>query len=468
MIKIYLTNDVTNQLDLSDYIVDIGKLNRKVESEKPGEAGLVVFDKVTVEFPLSVFPNNDFDPDNLDNYGRYIVSISLLFSQERKIFEGLVDKSTVEYTAANTVRFDVVDKIAALALLANENARQQVDVAARINDPNVEYLWIEKATDDPGYSDRVLVEIVGAADQEGGQAANYFSINTPFYVGEIFYSAGNYYLVREYVGTGTLYDVTSARYYLHNITVPNDYEFSDPTYESDYYGIDIRRLDNDLLVNYNGYKIAEALIKQQWPGINVIRKTQNEYYDISLDYYPLLIFDRPFDKDTLEALKYLIRTMRIYLFINTNGDVVIQEMTGVAQTSDTLTIDGNYDVENWTKKYQWDKLVDYVFVKDPDKYDPNDSSTYGEAPTNMNYQPRNKLERDVLKDQADSLQTIANDYYDFYGTRRQAAQIDIKLDENNVDVDLLYKIVYLGADWFLERMGMDLVGRKLILNLVEL
>jgi hypothetical protein len=142
MLKIKFRNGLNGTLtDWTPFMViqEIGIIKRGVESDNPGEAGLVVYDNVSLSFRYET-GNPVYEAFNTSLSGAqfYIFEIFALKSsrEEIKLFEGIADFTTLEWDLnERTVRFDVVDKIKALDLLTdNENQRGGLtDVVSRIN-----------------------------------------------------------------------------------------------------------------------------------------------------------------------------------------------------------------------------------------------------------------------------------------------------------------------------------------------
>ncbi len=142
MLKVKFRNGANGTLvDWTPFMViqEVGVIKRSVESENPGEAGLIVYDNVSLSFRYEygnvVF--NAFSTD-LNNVQLYIFEIYSLNSnkQEVKLFEGIADFTSIEWDLNDrTIRFEVVDKIKALDLLEDTETQRGsiIDAAARIN-----------------------------------------------------------------------------------------------------------------------------------------------------------------------------------------------------------------------------------------------------------------------------------------------------------------------------------------------
>lgn len=142
MLKIKFKNGLNGTLtDWTPFMViqEVGIIKRGVESDNPGEAGLIVYDNVSLSFRYET-GNAVYEAFNtsLNSAQLYIFEIfSLKNSREEvKLFEGIVDFTTIVWELnERTIRFDVVDKIKALDLLTDsENQRDGLtDVISRIS-----------------------------------------------------------------------------------------------------------------------------------------------------------------------------------------------------------------------------------------------------------------------------------------------------------------------------------------------
>ena len=142
MLKVKFRNGLNGGLtDWTPFMViqEVGIIKRSVESDNPGEAGLIIYDNVNLSFRYEqgsiVY---DAFSGNPGGELLYIFEIFALKSNklEVKIFEGIADFSTIEWDMnERTIRFDVVDKIKALDFLSNDETQKgnPVDAISRLN-----------------------------------------------------------------------------------------------------------------------------------------------------------------------------------------------------------------------------------------------------------------------------------------------------------------------------------------------
>jgi len=455
MLKVTYSCTGTSNHNISDKIIDISPLRRRVESEKPGEAGAIVFDGVSLEVPLSAFNDNDFSFANLDANGRYTFKIEAGFCESyTTIFNGMLDKSSVEHTSHSTARFDVLDQINALIDLENTDARQELSHYSG------------------GSKYRFDIKHWGDASEAFGiynydtDISEYVDVDWALPIGSILkIGTALYFIIFSEIRHDT---VTNSDYnYLRSYNTRPDTQILNQYvyYYSDFYfSKQITINDLGLVTHFDGYKIIPAIYGMQWYNPTVINRTNTSTYPIDLSYWEDLVLNC-FGKHPLEAFKYMANMMRLYIYVDRSGNLILQDYHNLGVRA-TYTINADA-VTDWSLKYLWSRRVDYVLVRQVDLYDEVDPDTWGEYPENLSTIPRNKMERDVFK-LADNLGTIAQEYHNFYGVARQAAALQTPLTANNVTVEMLDEINWNSMDWFIEGMTMDLAGMKLDLDLVEL
>ena len=452
MLKIYLNHDTAAELDLSDYILDITPLSRKVESGKPGEPGVISYDVVSLEFPLSAFPNDEFSFVNLDSNGRYLIDIEIF---NTRIFKGVVDKDSVIHSAKETVKFNVLDRIKALEELDDSQPRPLMTKDAG---SGYEYfIWTDGTADDEFEIYRRL-----SSDHSGVNYGD--SIET----GSIIIVDGTQYFV---VKAARRWNSNSNVYYQWIKTDSGKpahlYDFGQTFnyYYYLFYSNNINLYTSTEVSGFDLIKIIRAIITRMWPGVTVYNRTGKPSYEIALSRWPDLVTDT-LGKHPLDALIYITATLRIYLYVGKDGNFYLQAVNEIGNY-ESLDI-SSYNPLDYEKIYRWDKKIDYVLVKDAEQeYDPDNSATYGEYPVSLNIIPRNKLERTAFNFNND-LDAIAQDLYNFYGVWKTAWQLKLKLDSDNLNLDLTWKIIWDSAEWFAESIIFELIELELGIKLVKL
>jgi len=476
MLKVLFDHDSAAQQDLSAYILDISPISRRVESEKPGEAGLIVFDNLSLEIPLSAFAGDEFSFANLDANGDYIFDIRYtLGGTEYNLFVGICDKSTVEHTKAGTVRFDILDKLSALILAESSNARQTMDAFDRFTaeNANINYVLIEPISYDAG-TNRTTVTIKAYNSGDGQETIT----NAHFYNGEILEQTtdpdNRFYFRENNTDDGTLWYKESK---IHgNMTGRAAIRLSATegvTYGRYFYGEYIHYPNGtyDAITSFEALDIISALVHLTLVNTPIINNTGQSHVEMNLDYYDDTIFDEPFGRHPLDALIFLAQSLRIYMYIDTNGTFVMQD-NFFGDTSVDIDL-GDRDFIDKSIKYQWDKRVDYVLIKSATNYDAENETTWGEYPQDMTKKPRVTMEKETfLLKETDSYENYAHEYYDFYSSRRESMQVKLPLDPTTITIDLTKKLSLNNGDdiktYFVENMSVDIKSMTIDLNVVEL
>ncbi len=106
-------------------------------------------------------------------------------------------------------------------------------------------------------------------------------------------------------------------------------------------------------------------------------------------------------------------------------------------------------------------------MKQVEVYDPGNPATFGEHPQNPSILYKNKMERESFN-LANDLQTIADDYYNFYSVGRAGAEITVMLEAGFLDMELADKVVWDGKNWFVSGLTMNYKAGTMQIGLVEL
>ena len=190
-------------IDLSNYVISLSALSRKIESENEGEAGAITLDKVSMEFYFGESLNHDgmtiynpiptiftdldekkrfliklftakwdFSPEGIllvtNTYQQIIDNISDNFEvnfrslQSTQIYEGMIDFSSITYPAYadedgsgefyNTINFDVVDKLSAISLVQAVDIREAAALSPTITGTDIDEAFFEKLRDASNFS----------------------------------------------------------------------------------------------------------------------------------------------------------------------------------------------------------------------------------------------------------------------------------------------------------------------------
>ncbi|HEX2984305.1 MAG TPA: hypothetical protein VHO28_12245 [Ignavibacteriales bacterium] len=410
-----------NYEDWSQYLSEPPTINRKVESDNPGEAGLIVYDNASVSFYYiegsPVYTR--FNDLNLAADKRYMFRISAPLSNKtyKPIFEGMADFSTIEWPGeSRLINFEIIDKLSALAMLQSKAPRglYQLDV---------------DITDSIRYDITVLGQFLTLRKTVDGDPIT--PIN-PYAPGSIICrnhpssELNKFYLVKRVVPkTITVYNengTVAGIYDAYEALIFNDLSgYSDPPNTEDrhyyhylpyYFNIDIGATQTIIvdgnpteeLIAFDGIKLIQALIQQQWPDISLINKTGAATFNIPLSYFEQLIFEQPFNSNPLEALKFLANTMNCYLFINSAGQAVIQSRNNLLGGAERNINSGR--LISATKKYFWDKLVDGVNITAKSCI-PSSTDNFLQGSSSLTYRLPNSLSRLINFEIIDKLSALA-------------------------------------------------------------
>lgn len=482
----------------------LGTINRGIESTNPGEAGLVRYDKMSTT--LYVESGNKADTyfnTDLSAVERYIFNIEARKSDNsyEQVFTGVVDFTSIRRPElAKKISFNVVDKLSSIDLLENTPYRTEETrtFAAGVGDPT-KYIKVE-AVNITGVLHLRFYDIV--YDDELGEIEQTIPsrylvpgniVKLPIGVSEEDeYDPGNpdayrLILILKSRVVSSPYKALECKILpIDGITagesliVSNDDLDTITYYSRNFGGIDIGNYtgsgESEELVSYESSAIIESMVKAAWPSITMIKKGFTSIA-MPLDYYTQLVQYSPLNKHPYDALKYLADTMRCKLFINRDGDLVVHKITALGTAGTLRSIAGKLKATGEYIDF-WDKLCDGVKIKAVSTIkDANGDYLTAEVQLtkNTNGKPRNLITKEIfvtdetVTDQA-SLETYANDiaqeYFDFYGKRHGAYELDLDLDDDIIDWELLDRIEIDSEEYFMETIELDLDNRLAFLRLV--
>jgi len=134
MIKVYFKNGINGvQQDWTEYNArpdnECGVAKRSIESNVSGEAGLVIFDEVSLAMLCeSGSPVYTALRGSLSSADKFIITLCAIEEetrQETPYFEGIIDfKSIQEYDGENIIKFNVVDKMSAFNSLTTDRLQR--------------------------------------------------------------------------------------------------------------------------------------------------------------------------------------------------------------------------------------------------------------------------------------------------------------------------------------------------------
>jgi len=490
--------------DWSQYLAEAPVISKKVESENEGEAGVIVFDNASVSFRYdSSNPVYSAFSIDLSSKQRYLFRISAVKTDKtyKQLFEGMADFSTIRWPdpdEGKLIAFDCVDKLSALGMLSSELTRTETTLNARVlaQTPSAFYL----VADLPSATE---LRLYSSFDAEG---------NNPYYFTSPIVFPGE--LIRDpqsWGGSEPRYLVvlesrmiTSGNVYNQVITTPriNPVTFLDPyplasnkcTYLSkEVFGVDINNVTGEVLDNLDGLKIIEVFYKQAWSGATVILKPPALVYNVPAPYALRIQGSSPFAATTLDALKIFADSLLpaaatnygCYIYVNNNGDLVLQTKEDLSTNGTTRSIGTTKIVSKPEKKYFWNKLVDGVTVEvkswitdEFGDYLVGTSAQSKQIPGNTSsVKPKNEITKELLTSNATEdtqaeldarAATVASAILDFYGKRKSAFDLELNIDDNTLDWELVDNMTLDSIQCFFTQMEFDLVERVLKLEPVEI
>ncbi|HEX2868812.1 MAG TPA: hypothetical protein VHO03_17355, partial [Ignavibacteriales bacterium] len=513
--------------DWSQYLITPPQVNKRVESDKPGESGLIVYDDAELELRKETGNPvyNKFEKD-LTSVQKYLFEIYCPNSlgQQRKLFEGIADFGTLDKPKlSNTLRLSLKDKLSALQFLETKPSRTSVDFMARLGNPYYDY------PNDSAPLDVDAIKIYGVNGQKNRLSVVHgeYTMYQPYpgdpatrqwqtqawYPGDpLTFLPGEILSVTAADGTTINYLITdswiakdgggqSVSNELSFIVLDTDGNYVEGDivcYSKQFYGAEIGVYDSssgrNVLVAYDGLAISLLLAKQQWTEIQLVNRTGSSTFPIPLEFYVQLMDENPFDTDPYEALKFLADSMKSWIFTNRSGNLVIQSRKQIGNNGVTRSLN-NTVIFDGSDKYAWDKISDGVDIKVKSWVTVNGEYLEGSASlskTRPGYinpiKPKNPISKTILastsvQNTEEALNAcaaqVAEDYLEFYGLRHSSMPAVLDLDDNILGIDgvpdddpasgwdMLDDIILDGESYFWPRMSYDLVARTVEIEFVN-
>jgi hypothetical protein len=419
--------------DWSEYLVEAPTINRRVESENEGEAGVIVFDSASVTFRYDTGnPIHDVFSIDLSEKQRYLFRISAPKSDKSYVvlYEGMADFSTITWPGDEPViSFEIIDKLSALGVLNAAVARVEGTLVPRILDqaptavllryavtaPGVIYLFPENSSHAGLDLTEVLIspgEILSrpkSREENGLEYEDCIVIKSELEFDDGVWKNKVTTTANVGIGTGT-----------GEIIFESPYDEVPRYYEKEFYGVDINNISGGILQSLDGLKIIEALYAQAWPGTTLTLKPSSLTYPIPSEYALRMIDNNPLGGTPLEAIKTLSESMNpaateetdaqtgCYIYVNREGNLVIHSKDatdGIGSATYTQTIGTTKKISS-NKRYFWDKLIDgaEVTVK---SWLENEDGEYFEGKISKAKQiegsgfvkPKNELTKELLVDE---------------------------------------------------------------------
>jgi len=467
-LKITLNNGTSDTV-LDDYIVEggVGALRIRVESDQPGQPGVVVLDTLSLEFPESAL-GTDFDSSTLATKKqagtKYTVTMNANFgSGDRQAFIGYVDFDSVKHTSVGTVKFDVIDRLAWLRFVEKFTVRNSGSVSA-----SGYYYFVLRNS-----ATHNIVTIF-KKDTSTGDAVD-IPTGECLPTGGTWDDGGSYYFITLSERVDATSDGETVK--ANKLTLTEDWIASTGlAYEEldqvDYYdetigGSDVNVYSGSSVTAFNAEDIATSILASTL-GIAITNNTTANYY-AHLDHFRNTgvgdYEEKIFGAHPYEALKKIIRNMRAYLYISSStGNIVIDTRPTTAGTPDLTYTNDADGVLDYEKSHSWQQRVDVVTLRTDTHTDENEAS----YPDTYNETIHRGLEMTVYLPQNETLSQIAEDVWEFYGKRHVALSLKVELTDTVMQaLDVLAQVRFDSIDYFIVDYEIDFDAETVDMNLVS-
>lgn len=513
--------------DWSEYLYTPPTISKKVESENDGEAGAITFDSAKVILRnISGSPVNAAFSIDLSSKQRYLFRIYAIKTNKTyvQLFEGIADFSTLDWPEdGNLVSFDLLDKISALNILQNTPVR----TLRSLKDSSVNHLpWLLPL--DYANGDYYIIN-VGTGSQVVFEVIKYLHPSfTPQHVdvGSTVVVPAGTILKRQETDIDKYLFARSSYLFEANNPGENDtwlepaadsdeitgsyridssdsdaYLISDPTiklkyYKDEFYSLNICNTSyywdtqgywKTEVTSFKGEKMLQNLFNNAWPGIPIIFRGFSSF-NIPYSYWRKTMDENPFNKTPLEAVKMLADTMKVYIYTDKSGNIIIQLKSALATSGITRSIGTTKIIKKPKRKYFWDKIVDGVIVNVESWLtdDTTGESLVGTSEltkqpsgftTTQKIKPKNQITKNILagnasvdtQEELDALAgTEALSFLNFYGLRHSCFDVVLNLDDNTINWELIDNLILSGLTTFFTTLEFDLVDRTVTLEPVEI
>jgi len=505
-----------NWEDWSKYLVSAPDITLKIESEKPGQAGVIVYDDTKVSFYNA--PGNPvhkaFNKD-LTNVQRYLYEISIAKSDGTfaKRLEGISNFQDLSWTKnSKKINFEIVDKLSALNSIA-KNPKSKTTFSDIYPGVGFDFhCWAGDPEDEEkAKNHHKWVQVTAFTDNEDPTPLDAKMIlNNKPEIGSIIQSPFNKEKLSLVVFKGK---DENGSVYLDLLSMDGSYpktktktghstkESPLEIYDNHFFNQDVFIKEHNTsyrLTGYNnagelqtktleagyslkaidGIKMIHSIVKNQWPDIELLNRSGVAEFPIPLDYFEQIIESSGFNETPLKALSLLSKTMHCYVFINSAGKLVIQYkehlgVNGTTRTTDSLLKDFS------TRKLFWDKLSDNVSVKIQGwtkDSEGNEINGYSSLSKNKDISPRNSIDIEVLttnsnaktKEELDTeAYQVARREMEFYGKRHESYDYQFDMTDDTLEWELLDNIILNLQKYFFTKLKYKTKSRVVSAELVS-
>jgi len=478
--------------DWSQWLIEAPDYSERIESESPGLPGVIAFDtaNLILRYEPGIRPYEVFSGD-LTSETRFIFEISAPdnIGVKHEKLEGIVDIGSIKTPFyQKEISFDVIDRLSAINKLVKQNIRTQGTVftnvytgtADRINytkfwntyDIQFRYtrsnMLVTTTTDENTPDLGEILKLDFLRDPSSGDLPDHLGLITfkhfdsAFSNGRVFYgihseNTGFYASTTDADATGTADEKVrtdtewySSLFYNQDIYLKRYRDNDYPITKYIHPGPQTEYVSGWEIYAFDGIKLIEAIVKQQWSGITVVNRTGDTDFEVPLSFFTELIGENPFGEHPFDALVYLADTMKCYIMLNQDDELVIQSKSNIGTLAGTERTIGSTRIYDQDPKYSWDKLVDGVeiTVKSWLKDENGDEISGFASLYKGDIKPKNVLKKTLLcsdptASDSQALNAVAYNeavaYMDFYGKRHKYNKLSLDLDTNTI----LWKL----TDW---------------------
>ncbi len=506
--------------DWSQWVILPPATSEKVESKSKGLPGVIAYDsaKLTLRYHKGIRPYEVFSAD-LSSDIRFVFEISIpddTGTQYQRL-QGIADISTIETPAyQKEISFEIVDRLSAINKLVTQNIREDGTIFGNVYGGTGDRINYAKYWDTDAItmrytrSDSLVINTLESDAPDIGDIIeidflNNGESNLPDHLGLITFK----YFDSQFINGRVFLGIHSENSDYYEATTDQDHTGTcdekirtDTTwYSSLFYNQDIylkRYRDNDYplrryttqsiietiyvsgweIYAFDGIKLIEAIVKQQWNNITVVNRIGADNFPVPLSFFTQLIGEHPFDEHPFDALVKLADTMQCYIMLNEANELIIQNKKDISTVAGTERTIGNTRIYDQDPKYFWDKLVDgvEVTVKSWLKDSNGDEISGFYALYKGAIKPKNILKKTILCDDptitdVNGLNAVAYTQaqvlMDFYGKRHKSNTLTLNYDSNTSQWKLTDWVVIDNEKYFIVAIDLDNATKKMEIEIVS-
>ncbi len=460
--------------DWSYYLIDSGKIEKKIEDDTLLDAGEILIQRVTLKLLYDGSVQSTLESADESELHVFHLVVNLPESgSEKVVFAGALDLRTVEIDEIEkTVSFDIIGKLGAIILTQFGAPRQQnVNVYDSVGASSSDTVTMGTMS-----NNNINIHI----DDENGDPKDV--ADGAFEAGQVFeYTDGGTvkrFLVLKFWREKREHDGVS---YYDGVIKPqcpdngtdclpdSTYSFSssDNEYDKNFFGKDIYIYDDSgEITALDGLQIITAMLNKVDTGANVNYVGLTSYPISRLESFDILTFDTP--DNASDNLKDLAKTCEVWLFVDSKGDYLVWNRFAL-DYGDSISADPVY-IANTSpvKRYAMDIAKKVKIEIDGNKgvtgamTDYNPYFFRGQEISKSIKAPYNSTDQNYLEEEA---LNRTQDYLNFYGKRREGKELSVILTKDTYfDFDLLD---LYNSTYYVNGIEIDLDAAIIKLQLIE-